>query len=212
MKCFSLFCLALLGLQSAYGGADVSKSLTTVALQPGPFDKGMHEIDITGGFLYSPVIAKGNRPILNYGQGDVSLGWMLTSPSAEGRWNCLRGNWEALVNVFGAGVTHGPGGFLAGSRVLLRYNFVQPESKWAPFFQIGAGGLGDNVYNHQDQTVIGSGFEFTLVTDAGVRYFITPKTACLFMLDFEHISNAGTACRNLGINAAGATLGVSCFF
>jgi len=211
MKILPLLCLTLLGFHAAYAG-DTRISETVAVGDACPFDKAGHEFDVTGGLLYSPVIATGGRPVLNYAQGDLRLGWMLTSPMPGFGQDWLRGNWEGLVNVFGAGVTKGPGGFLAGGRLLLRYNFVQLGARWVPFFQLGAGGLGDNVYNHRDQRLIGSGFEFTLIADAGIRYFITPKWFAVFMADYEHISNANTASRNVGVNAAGGTLGVGCFF
>ena len=137
---------------------------------------------------------------------------MLSSPAPLFGRDWLRGNWEALGNLFGMGVTTGPSGFLAGGRLLLRYNFVQPQARWVPFLQIGAGALGDNVYQHKDQRVVGSGVEFTLITEAGVRYFITPKWAVVLTADSEHISNADTASRNVGVNAVGGMLGVGCFF
>ena len=213
MKSLPFLCLFLLAFQSAQAGSTVfSKSMITTVTEVDPFAKGGREVDVSAGFLYSPVVAKGGRPVMNYAQGDVSLGWMLTSPSPLFGWDCLRGNWEGLVNGFGAGITKGQGGFLAGGRLILRYNFVQPDVRWVPFFQIGAGGLGDNVYLHQDQRLVGSGFEFTLVSECGLRYFITPKWAAMVTIDFEHISNANTACRNLGINAGGGMFGVGWFF
>lgn len=213
IKLAALLAFLFLALPAVYaGGVDHSKVVTTLSTACGAFEKGAHETDVTAGFLYSPVIAKGGRPVLNYVQGDFSLGLMLTSPAPGFGHEWLRGNWEGLVNLFGAGVVKGPDGFFAGGRLLMRYNFVQPGARWVPFWQIGAGGLGDNVYQHRDQRVVGSGFEFTLVTDLGVRYFITPKCAAILMADFEHISNAGTASRNLGINAAGGMLGIGYFF
>jgi len=177
-----------------------------------PFAKGGHEIDFTVGYLHSPVFAKKNRLTLDYAQSDVSFGWMLTSPAPLFGRDCLRGNWEALGNLFGVGVVKGPSGFMAGGRVLLRYNFVQPQARWVPFWQIGVGALGNDIYTHRDQRLVGSGFEFTLVTDVGLRYFITPQWAAILTADFEHISNADTASRNVGVNAAGGMLGVGYFF
>jgi hypothetical protein len=213
MKFVALLSLLLLGLPFVHAGEpDHSKSITVATTEPTPFDKGGRELILSGGFLYSPIVATGGRPVLNYAQGDLSLGWMLTSPAPGFGCDWLRGNWEPLANLFGAGIIRGSNGFLAGGRFLMRYNFVQPDSKWVPFFQLGAGGLGDDVYRQHDQRLIGSGFEFTLVADAGVRYFITPKCAAILMADFEHISNAGTASRNLGVNAGGGTLGIGFFF
>ncbi|MEI6351141.1 MAG: acyloxyacyl hydrolase [Verrucomicrobiota bacterium] len=197
---------------SGRAGCDHSKSLTVAAVEVDPFAKGMREFTVGGGYFWSPVIATGGRPTLNYVQGDLALGWMLTSPSAPWGETCLRGNWELLLNAFGTGITEGPGGYLAGGRLLVRYNFVQPSACFVPFFQLGGGGLFNDVHRHQDQHLIGGEFEFTLVADLGVRYFFTPRCALVLAGDYEHISNAGTASRNLGVNAAGATIGVSCFF
>lgn len=194
----------------ARAGADLSKSLAVSVTETSPFTKGMREFDFTAGFLYSPLFScGGKRPVFSYAQQDISLGWMLSSPGEPG-W--LRGNWEFLVNVFGAEVINGPGSYMAGGRLLLRYNFVQPNSRWVPFFQLGGGGLGNDVYRDRNQRVVGGGFEFTLVAEAGVRFFIRPNWALVLSADFEHISNANTASRNLGANAGGAMFGVATFF
>lgn len=213
MKYAALFVTLLLPSTLLAGTKTCNPPITTASAEPcGPFEKGMYEFDLTGGYMYSPVIATKNRPVLTYGQGDISLGWMLTSPFPGLGQNWLRGNWEALANVFGAGVVRGASGFMAGGRGLLRYNFVQPGARWVPFVQVGAGGNGDNIYEHCDQRLIGSGFEFSLVADIGVRYFLTPRFAAILMGDFEHVSNADTASRNLGVNAAGGMLGLGYFF
>ncbi|MEI8233782.1 MAG: acyloxyacyl hydrolase [Verrucomicrobiota bacterium] len=208
LKSLPLFLLCLLGCSSVYGGP----AAASPAPDDGPFARGGRELSLTGGFLYSPICATSGRPVFSYSQGDLSLGWMLSEPAPLFGWNALRGNWEGLVNVFGAGAVRGPSGFLGGGRALLRYNFVQPEAQWIPFCQLGAGGLGDNVYQDRDQRIVGSGFEFTLVADAGLRYCFTRQWGAVFMIDFEHISNADTASRNLGVNAVGGTVGVGWFF
>ncbi|MCX6966705.1 MAG: acyloxyacyl hydrolase [Verrucomicrobia bacterium] len=213
VKSLPLLCVGLIIWQSTGRAApDLSKSMAAPVEKTDLFGKGRHELDISGGFLWSPVIARQKRPTLDYAQFDLSLGCMLTSPAPLFGCASLRGNWEGLLNVFGAGVTKGPDGFLAGGRALLRYNFVQPRALWVPFLQLGVGALGDNVYEHRTQHLIGSGLEFTLVGDLGVRYFISPNWAAMFMIDIEHISNANTASRNTGVNAAGFTLGGARFF
>jgi hypothetical protein len=210
-KLFRCLAFCLLGCSAALGGP---ACVIAPAAPPdaGPFARGGRELSLTAGFLYSPICATGGRPVFSYAQGDLCLGWMLTDPSPLFGCSLLRGNWEALANVFGAGAAQGPSGFMAGGRALLRYNFVQPGAKWVPFFQIGGGGLGNNIYRHQDQSLIGNGFEFTLVADIGLRYFFTPSWAAEVLVDFEHISNANTASRNVGVNALGGTVGVGWFF
>ena len=197
---------------SGSAGTDYSKSLTVPVPEIDPFAKGMREFNVGSGYFFSPVIATGGRPTLNYVQGDLALGWMLTSPSPMFGMECPRGNWELLANAFGTTVTDGPGGYMAGGRLLMRYNFVHPNARLVPFFQLGGGGLINNIYRDQQQHLVGGQFEFTLVADLGMRFFFTPRCALVLAADFEHVSNAGTASRNLGVNAAGGTLGVSCFF
>ena len=204
--------VASLPIHHSYAGVDASKHLLVAATEVDPFAKGMRELDLTSGVFFSPVIATGGRPTFNYVQGDLFFGWMLTSPETPWGLECMRGNWELLLNGFGCGVTTGPGNYLAGGRLLVRYNFVRPAAKWVPFFQLGGGGLLNDAYKDQSQHLIGGQFEFTLVADLGLRYFLSPKCALVLAADFEHISNAGTASRNLGVNAAGATLGVGFFF
>jgi len=210
MKTFPLLGLFCLALQTAYAGTDVSQSLDIP--EPDPFAEGAHEVNAIAGYLVSPLFARSSRPALRYVQSELSLGSMLSAPAPLWGRNWLRGNWEALGNVFAMGVTTEPSGFLSGGRLLLRYNFVQPQARWVPFLQIGAGVLGDNLYQHNNQRLIGSGVEFSLVADAGIRYFFTPKWAAVFTADFEHISNANTASRNVGVNAGGGMLGVGYFF
>ncbi|XHR28212.1 MAG: acyloxyacyl hydrolase [Chthoniobacteraceae bacterium] len=209
---FAAFLVTSILPSAVFGGTQLSTPVTTAVAPFDPFEKGRNEVNVLGGYFYSPVMATGGRPVLKYAQGDLMLGWMLTSPAPGWGQDWLRGNWEALANVFGANSVKGPSGFMAGGRLLFRYNFVQPQARWVPFIQVGGGGLGNNIYKHEDQRVVGSGFEFTLVADGGVRYFITPNVAALLMVDFEHISNANTACRNLGINALGGMAGIGVFF
>lgn len=210
MKKFALFCLSLAAIPAAYAGSKLAAPVTTLEFDP--FARGSRETAQTVGFFYSPVLARKGRPGLHYAQINQTFGWMLASPSAPWGATWLRGNWEALANLCGMAVVSGPSGFLAGGRALIRYNFVQPEARWVPFVQLGAGVLGNNVYRNRDQRLIGSGVEFTLVADAGVRYFFTPRWAAILTADFEHISNANTASRNYGVNALGGMAGAAFFF
>ena len=188
--------------------ADRNRELRSHLVPPlAPFDKGTNEITFTGACFHS--LAYGKRPKFDWAEGDVSWGLMLNSPSGAG-W--LRGNWELLANGFGAGVTHGPGSYLTGGRVLLRYNFVQPAASLVPFCQLGGGALSNDVYHHRSQRMIGGNFEFSLVADIGMRYLINQNWALVAMADFQHISNADTCCRNLGVNGIGFSLGAGYFY
>ena len=193
----------------AHAGPELSKSVVAISTERSLFDRGMREFDTTMGWMCSPISSTWHRPKYNYAQLNFRYGWMLNSPSGSG---FFRGNYEFMANLMGSEVTWGPGTWMAGGRVLLRYNFVQPNARLVPFFTLGGGGLADDAYQERPQRVIGSGFEFTLVVSGGLRYFVNKDCAMVLSANFEHISNAGTAERNLGNNAFGGEFGISKFF
>jgi len=181
----------------------------TTSVAPSPFDVGHNELEFSGRYFYSPVITIGHRPVWTWGEGDVSWGLMLNSPTGPG---LLRGNWEFLVNSFGAGIIRGPGSYLLGSRAQIRYNFVQPQSRFVPFITLGFGGLLNDAFQNRSQCMIGGRFEFTLTAEGGVRYFITNHWTLNATVNFQHISNAGTCTRNEGANGLGAGMGFGYIF
>ena len=42
----------------------------------------------------------------------------------------MRDNYELMLQVMYGSVFFGPGDYLGGAKVILRYNFVPPETKW----------------------------------------------------------------------------------
>lgn len=199
-----------LSLASAFAGVDVSKEVVTTKAAFYPFEKGTREVELTSGWFHSDILAT-SRPTFEFEESDLSYGWMLNSPHGSG---FFRGNCELLLSAFGSFTTSsvGPSGVMVGGRLKLRYNFVQENARIVPFVELGAGGLGDDIYLDQTQRVIGSGFEFNLEAGAGVRFLICDHWAFSLMSSFEHISNAGTAARNLGANALGGRAGFSYFY
>lgn len=145
----------------------------------------------------------------NFAPVSLRMGWMLTSPILSG---AFRGNFEALIEAVGASIYDGPGDVLAGAMVHLRYNYVQPGAKWVPYVQAGAGGLYTDAAEDESQRLIGSDFEFCLQAGVGLRYLFNERWALAAEAAFTHISNAGRAERNVGVNAVGGMLGVSHFF
>jgi lipid A 3-O-deacylase len=194
--------LGLLAMTALAG--DAGKDLTLPA--SGPFDRGTWEVEGGAGFFGSFSTTSAKRPTINYQMEDLRLGWMYDSPRHSG-W--LRGNNEFLLEVFAGPVTKGPGNFLAGGSPLWRYNFVQPDARWVPYFQIGAGALGNNIYKGRGQREIGEGFEFVLQGDVGLRYMISDQWSVSAEAGYRHISNADLASRNEGLNSLGGLMQVS---
>jgi lipid A 3-O-deacylase len=188
---------SLAGPPEETGGAPVAA--------PGPFDRGTWEVEAGTGF-YGSFSTSAPRPTINFELSDLRLGWMYNSPSGSG-W--LRGNSEFLGEVLGGAVTKGPGTFLAGGALLYRYNFIQPGSRWVPYFQIQAGALGNDIYHGRRQREIGENFEFNLGAGPGIKYLINDQWSVAAELGYLHISDADLSTRNEGLNSLGGMLQVS---
>jgi hypothetical protein len=174
-----------------------------------PFDKGAMEFQALAGAYFSIEIDSSERPTLNHSLANLRLGWMLNDPRGSGN---LRGNYEVLVEGFFGNVFEGPGDYLGGGTLQLRYNFVQPGAKWVPYAQLGVGGFYSDISQDLSQTLIGQRWEFNLQAAVGVRYMLTDRWAFSLEGGYRHVSNADLAERNTGLDALGAQIGFSRFF
>lgn len=174
---------------------------------PEAFDLGVNSTQLLAGAYFTSTLGP-CVPVFNYMPVTVRHGWMLTTPNEISPW---RGNWEFLADVTAAQVISSYGNYLAGSSLYLRYNFLS-DSAFVPYAQIGAGGLFTDAYKDMNQRAIGQDFEFILHAQVGLKYFVAPNLSLDFEGGYQHISNAGMACRNCGINALGAQIGVTYYF
>jgi lipid A 3-O-deacylase len=199
--------LILLSLAAFDGVARAGENATS---QESPyehfFDGGRYEAAITSGVLFSPFGPTRMRPTINYTISGFQIGYMLWDVKGDGWW---RGNLEIAGEVFGSAIFDGPGSYIAGGTLWLRYNFVPPSSSaFVPYLQVGGGGESTDV----DHEVVGQPFNFNLNVGAGVRYFIGRSWSLSLEFRYQHISNAYLSKHNLGINSAGPILGISYFF
>ena len=99
--------------------------------------------------------------------------------------------------------------YLVALTPTLKYTFLASE-KLRPYVEAGAGlvwtDLGDRIPEK------GSQFNFNLQVGAGLSYFVAPTTSINMSYRLQHVSNAGTAEPNHGIDAGVALIGVSKFF
>jgi hypothetical protein len=191
-----------------FAGSDDGKTLVAPTVLQDPLSKGETEFDILGGYFHSPITTGGTkRPEFDYAGGDLRGGYIFT-PTLCNECPLLRGDWEFLLDGFSQGVTDGPGNYLVGGSLLFRYNFFHPGSRFIPYIQLGGGGLHSDAAEDQTQRLIGGQFEFVLQADIGARYLLNDRWSILAEGGFQHISNADTASRNVGVNALGGRLGV----
>lgn len=172
--------------------------------------KGKVEIQWVSGPLFSSAIFGSGTPTTNAWQNGIRLGWILNNPRQE--VSLLRGSFEALIQVSQASIYQGPGSYWAGLAALIRYNFAAPGSKWIPYIQAGAGLVLNDAYKDHSQDAIGQAIEFTPQASLGIRYFFKEKWSVDLEGIFHHISNAGLADRNVGLNSFGGFIGISYLF
>lgn len=134
---------------------------------------------------------------------------MLNDPRGNGR---LRGNYELLIEGFFGKVFEGPGEYLGGGTIQLRYNFVQIDSRWVPYVQIGAGGFHSDISKDQTQTLIGKDWEYTLMAAIGIRRMISHKWAFSVEGGYRHVSNRTSLDLTTGLDSLGVQIGLSRFF
>jgi len=97
-----------------------------------PFSKGNVELEFLGGGASSSLYPGARRPKITFVEGDVRVGLIVSDTIG---CSFYRGNFEILLDGFGAGITDGPGNWLVGGRVFGRYNFTQPEARIVPYLQ-----------------------------------------------------------------------------
>jgi len=92
--------------------------------------------------------------------------------------------------------------------VVLRYNFVQPDSKWVPYVQIGGGAVYNDIYKDRSQRLTGQAWEIQASAAIGVRYLLNDRWSVNLEGGYRHISNAGMDDRNVGLNSLGGGIGL----
>ena len=117
---------------------DLDVDLPEFATSDLPYRKGRISLQFMAGVLFAHrYLIQTQRREIDYVQTNLRFGWMLNTPSEEA-W-ILRGNFEALFEATYSKITEGFGNYMYGITALIRYNFVQPDARLVPYFQVGAG-------------------------------------------------------------------------
>jgi opacity protein-like surface antigen len=99
--------------------------------------------------------------------------------------------------------------YLVALTPTVKYTFLASE-RLRPYVEAGAGvvwtDLGDRIPEK------GSQFNFNLQLGAGLSYFVAPTASINVSYRLQHVSNAGTAKPNHGIDAGEVLIGISKFF
>jgi opacity protein-like surface antigen len=197
-----LFAAVTASTQAAEPGVDTG---TNGVPSEGLFEQSRYEATLTSGVLFSPFLATGGRPTINYTITEVQFGYMLSDVKGRGCW---RGNFELVGEGFGSAIFEGSGSYIAGVTVWMRYNFVPRGWRLVPFTQAGMGLTSTDI----DHKYVGQPFNFNLELGLGTRYLLSEHWSLNLEYRYQHISNANTGVHNIGINAHGPVLGLSYLF
>lgn len=176
-----------------------------------PFQKGRITAQVMAGYyVYTglgPGVPFGSTldPQFDYAPISLRLGYLINTPP-ETR-SLLRGSAEILAELMTAPVTQGYADIVVGPSLLLRYNFVQPSASIVPYIQAGTGLVYSDAYETPGQDALGEAVEFLLQAQAGVKWILNDRWSLDFEGGYQHISNAGFADRNGGINNFGGSVG-----
>lgn len=186
---------SLMTVPSAQGG-EVSPTITV----------GTQEVGLTAGYMFSHRLTE-LHTTKQHGPA-LMPSWMmtLTEPIGPGwlRGQISIGAEMVYLQFREPIVTHG-----IGFTPRIKYMFVTLD-RLRPYLEFAGGpfwtDLGGNIDEQANE------FNFVLTGGVGVSWFITPQLAANVGYRFHHISNAGTAFPNLGLNASLPFGGFSFYF
>lgn len=174
-----------------------------------PFRAGACSLQFMAG--YYPMTSWGpGGPQLDYVPLAGRLGYVVKGPNPD---RCLKGVGEVFLEYLAAPITRTFGSYLTGPSLLLRYTHYDAACLVQPYIQAGAGVVfTDANRGPVYQNLIGQSTEFLLQAALGARLMVTECFSLDLEGGFQHISNAGIAARNGGINNVGFSVGVTYSF
>lgn len=117
--------------------------------------------------------------------------------TARMRWGAIhhegwmRGYNQVYLLGMGAWFVRGLENHYFGISTGLRYNFVQPGSRWRPYISGGVG-LGDvDATRVKTRGALGQDFTFNILTAIGVSYQYNEHWRFTGGILYQHLSNAG---------------------
>jgi lipid A 3-O-deacylase len=168
--------------------------------------KGTWELSLMSGYTYTYRRTDTHTTKLKGAPVILGGGVIATDPLGEG-W--YRGYVTLGGEVEFIQYTEPLTTYLVALTPTVKYTFLASD-RLRPYVEAGAGvvwtDLGDRIPEK------GSQFNFNLQVGAGLSYFVAPSTSINVSYRYQHISNAGTAEPNLGIDAGVVLIGISKFF
>ena len=170
--------------------------------QAGPEEDG-HEVQIWTGGGHSVSGGRGDTSVFNAG---LRYGWVITGPHLPG---FLRGRFEYAVDAVPVFLVFQPANTAYGlgfNPLGLKWNFVR-RGRLSPYLELSGGTL----FTNHDVPFGTNPVNFTSAAALGT-HILGAKYNWSVELRYLHISNAGLATPNPGVNTVQVRLGVGRFF
>lgn len=193
--------------QAATAGLALAVRASIAATNAPGFERGVVEYQLGASISNSFNTDEGReRPHIRDAAGHFRVGWMLGRPRGRG---AFRGNWELVSEATLCRVLDGPGTSLNGLSLYLRYNCLPSASNQTVYVQFGFGGVENDIFEDNRQTIIGQRFEFRWFAGIGARFATGPNSGWYLETGWRHVSNGDQADRNFGLNSVSVQLGLS---
>ena len=123
----------------------------------------------------------------------------------------LRGYNQFYISAIAEPIFKGIENYYFGFNVGFRYNFVQPHSRFIPYFSggVGAGGIDSHPEVPGAQ---GQDFTFNILSAAGISYIVNDDWKLDVGALYQHLSNRGQTDPNPSLNLFGPQVGVTYSF
>jgi len=195
----AVFAIVIVSSQ-AFGGSEPPRTVTTEELNLQRF-----ELAIESGYLFGAI-----NPPQDYQVGAVFL-------TGRIRWGVIRSDsWLRGYNQFyfsgmAEPIFKGIENHYFGFNLGMRYNFVQPGSRFVPYISggVGAGGIDSHPEVPGGQ---GQDFTFNILSAAGISLIVNDHWKIDVGALYQHLSNGGQTDPNPSLNLFGPQVGVSYSF
>ena len=168
---------------------------------------GTQEIGLSAGYLF-PHLLKGKKSKTEQSGPAFMPSWMMTLTDPIGdswyRGQVSLGAEMVYIQFEEPFLTHG-----VGFTPKIKYTFVS-QDRIRPYAEFAGGPFWTDLAGRIPEQ--SSQFNFILSAGFGVSYFLTDRAALNVGYRFQHISNAHTSRRNVGLNSSLPFAGFSLYF
>jgi opacity protein-like surface antigen len=196
-----LFCVIFLPCVTAFGGIEQ----TRVATATEEFNPQRFEFAVESAYLFGAI-----NPPTGYEIGAEFL-------TARIRWGViqrnswLRGYHQFYMSAMAEPIFRGIENHYFGFNLGMRYNFVQPRSRFVPYISAGLG-LGWIDSHPEIPGGQGQDFTFNILSAAGISYSVNDHWKINVGALYQHLSNGGQTDPNPSLNLFGPQVGVNYSF